>query len=118
MPAFDLGPEVCTVVPEYAYDAFYHDVDPRVAAECTAQLRPFARVGWDLVETSLPPAWQLYPTTYIVCKQDHGVNPDDQRAMAAQADDVVELDTSHSPFLSQPRQVAEVIAERVRKYSA
>jgi hypothetical protein len=62
MPAFDLGPEVCTVVPEYAYDAFYHDVDPRVAAECTAQLRPFARVGWDLVETSLPLAWPLYPT--------------------------------------------------------
>ena len=31
MPAFDLGPEVCVVVPEYAYDAFYHDVDPQVA---------------------------------------------------------------------------------------
>jgi pimeloyl-ACP methyl ester carboxylesterase len=118
MPAFDLGPEVCVVVPEYAYDAFYHDVDPQVAAECTAQLRPFARVGWDLVETSLPPAWKLYPTTYVVCKQDHGVNPDDQRAMAANAGDVVELDTSHSPFLSQPRQVADIIAERVRKYSA
>jgi pimeloyl-ACP methyl ester carboxylesterase len=75
-------------------------------------------VGWDLVPTSLPPAWQLNPTTYVVCKQDHGVNPDDQRAMAARADDVVELDTSHSPFLSQPRRVADVIAERVRKYSA
>ena len=38
--------------------------------------------------------------------------------MAANAGDVVELDTSHSPFLSQPRQVADIIAERVRKYSA
>jgi hypothetical protein len=46
------------------------------------------------------------------------VNPDDQRAMAAKADDVVELDTSHSPFLSQPRQLADVIAERVRLYAA
>ena len=118
MPAFDMGPEVCTVVGEYAYDAFYHDVDREVAAECIAQLRPFNRAGWDLVETSLQPAWKLVPTTYIVCKQDHGVNPDDQRAMAAQADDVVELDTSHSPFLSRPRQVAGIIAERVRKYSA
>ena len=61
MPAFDMGPEVCVVVPEYAYDAFYHDVDPQVAAECTAQLRPFARVGWDIVETSVPPAWSLLP---------------------------------------------------------
>ena len=118
MPAFDLGPEVCVVVPEYAYDAFYHDVDPQVAAECTAQLRPFARVGWDLVETSVPPAWSLYPTTYVVTAQDHGVNPDDQRAMAAKANNVVELDTSHSPFLSQPRKVADIIAERVRLYSA
>jgi pimeloyl-ACP methyl ester carboxylesterase len=80
MPAFDLGPEVCVVVPEYAYDA--------------------------------------YPTTYVVTAQDHGVNPDDQRAMAAKANDVVELDTSHSPFLSQPRKVADIIAERVRLYSA
>jgi pimeloyl-ACP methyl ester carboxylesterase len=93
-------------------------VDPQVAAECTAQLRPFARVGWDIVETSVPPAWSLYPTTYIVTAQDRGVNPDDQRAMAAKADDVVELDTSHSPFLSQPKKVADIIAERVKLYSA
>ena len=118
MPAFDMGPEVCTVVGEYAYDAFYHDCDPRVAAECTAQLRPFACVGWDPVETSVAPAWSLYPTTYVVCAQDRGVNPDAQRAMAAKAGDVVELDSSHSPFLSRPRQVADVIAERVRLYSA
>ena len=65
-----------------------------------------------------PPAWSLYPTTYVVTAQDHGVNPDDQRAMAAKANDVVELDTSHSPFLSQPRKVADIIAERVRLYSA
>jgi hypothetical protein len=38
--------------------------------------------------------------------------------MAAKADDVVELDTSHSPFLSQPRKVADIIAERVKLYSA
>jgi hypothetical protein len=38
--------------------------------------------------------------------------------MAAKANDVVELDTSHSPFLSQPRKVADIIAERVKLYSA
>ena len=118
MPAFDMGPEVCTVVGEYAYDAFYHDVDREVAAQCIAELRPFNRQGWDVIETDRQPAWKLAPTTYVVCAQDHGVNPDDQRAMAAQAGDVVELDTSHSPFLSQPRKVADIIAERVRKHSA
>ena len=61
MPAFDLGPEVCVVVPEYAYYAFYHDVDPQVAAECTAQLRPFARVGWDIVRNLGPPGLEPLP---------------------------------------------------------
>jgi hypothetical protein len=75
-------------------------------------------VGWDLVETSAAPAWCLYPTTYLVCAKDRAINPDDQRAMAAKAGDAVELDASHSPFLSRPRQVADLIAERVRLYSA
>ena len=117
MDAFQIGPEVAVVNPDLAFDAFYHDCDPQVAAECIAQLRPFACAGWDLVETSVTPAWRLAPTTYVVCGKDRGIPPDDQRTMAAQAGDVVELDTSHSPFLSQPRQVADVIAERVRWYS-
>jgi pimeloyl-ACP methyl ester carboxylesterase len=117
MDAFRIGPEQSYVNPDLAFGAFYHDVDPEVAAQTIAELRPFACTGWDVVETSLPPAWRLYPTTYVVCGQDRGVNPDDQRTMAALAGDMVELDTSHSPFLSRPRQVAELIAERVRQYS-
>jgi hypothetical protein len=48
------------------------------------------------------------------------MNPDAQRAMAAAAEagEIVELDTSHSPFLSRPRQVADLIAERIRRYCA
>ncbi|WP_300604207.1 alpha/beta hydrolase [Trebonia sp.] len=118
MGIVQIGPEVAVVNPAFAFDAFYHDCDPRVAADCIAQLRPFACVGWDRVETSVAPAWSLYPTTYVVCAQDHGIKPDDQRAMAAKATDAVELDTSHSPFLSRPRQVADLIAERVRLYSS
>jgi pimeloyl-ACP methyl ester carboxylesterase len=118
MDSVRIGPEVAVVNPEFAFAAFYHDCAPAVAAQCTAQLRPFACRGWDLVETSAAPAWRLYPTTYVVCARDRAMNPDDQRAMAANAGDVVELDTSHSPFLSRPRQVADVIAERIRLHSA
>jgi pimeloyl-ACP methyl ester carboxylesterase len=99
MDAVQIGQEVAVVNPEFAFAAFYHDCDPQVAAECTAQLRPFACVGWDLVETLVSPAWSLYPTTYVVCAQDRGINPDDQRAMAAKAGDVIELEpkASHDP---------------------
>jgi pimeloyl-ACP methyl ester carboxylesterase len=59
MASVQIGPEVAVVNPEFAYDAFYHDCDPRVAAECTAQLRPFACAGWDRVETPVPPVEPL-----------------------------------------------------------
>jgi pimeloyl-ACP methyl ester carboxylesterase len=117
-PAIVIGPELSHVSPEYAYDLFYHDADRQLAAETIAQLRPFACAGWDRVDTSLAPAWQLVPVTYVVCAQDRAVNPDEQRAMAARASDSVEIPTSHSPFLSRPRLVAGIIAERIRRYPA
>ncbi len=117
MDAFHIGPEWSVVNPEFAFEAFYHDCDPHIAAECIAQLRPFACAGWDLVESPAAPAWQLVPTTYAVCSQDRAIPPSDQRKMAERAGDVVELNTSHSPFLSQPRLVADMIAERIRLYS-
>jgi hypothetical protein len=53
------------------------------------------------------------PTT-----QDQAVHPDDQRIMSRNAGEVVEIDTSHSPFLSRPDLVAEIIAERVERVEA
>jgi pimeloyl-ACP methyl ester carboxylesterase len=38
--------------------------------------------------------------------------------MAGQADHVVELDTSHSPMLSQPGLVADVLADLAAKTDA
>lgn len=116
--ALRIGPDTAVLNPAYAYDMLYHDCDPQVAAECTAQLRPFACAGWDPVQTTATPAWALYPTTYVICAQDRTMSPDTQRAMAASAGDTVELDTSHSPFLSRPRQVADIIADRIRLYTA
>src|SRR5215475_6571776 len=75
-PAFSIGPELSHVNPECAYDLFYADVDQQVAADTIAQLRPFACPGWDRVETSLAPAWQLVPTTYVVCTEDRAIRPD------------------------------------------
>jgi pimeloyl-ACP methyl ester carboxylesterase len=113
--AVDIGPEWAVVNPAFAYDVLYHDCDPQLAARCVSRLRPFACAGWDPVQTSLIAAWRLIPTTYVVCTEDRCNDPEVQRAMAADAPEVVEFRTSHSPFLSQPRQVADLIAERVRR---
>jgi pimeloyl-ACP methyl ester carboxylesterase len=117
MDEITIGRDHAVLVPEFAFETMYHDCDPQLAAEHTAQLRPFACAGWDVVDTSVPPAWKLVPTTYVVCGRDRCINPGKQRKMAAQAGEIVEIDTSHAPFLSQPRLVAGIIAERVRRYA-
>jgi pimeloyl-ACP methyl ester carboxylesterase len=117
-PVFSIGPQWSHISPEHAYDVFYQDVDPRVAAEVTAQLRPFACAGWDPVATTAAPAWQQVPATYVVCTADRAIPPDSQRAMAALAAETVEIDAGHSAFLSRPAEVAAIIAERVRRYPA
>jgi pimeloyl-ACP methyl ester carboxylesterase len=57
-----------------------------------------------------PPAWTHTPSTYVVCTDDRAFHPDTQRELARHAVDVIEWDTSHSPMLSQPEQVAELLA--------
>jgi pimeloyl-ACP methyl ester carboxylesterase len=59
----------------------------------------------------VPPAWLTIPSTYVVCTDDRTLHPDTQRDMGRHATDVVTWDTSHSPMLSQPDLVADLLAE-------
>lgn len=51
-----------------------------------------------------------HPSSYVICEHDHAVPPEAQEAMAGAADHVHRLPTSHSPLLSMPRELADVIA--------
>ena len=48
---------------------------------------------------------------YVVCTDDQTIAPDSQRKMATNATHVVEWDTSHSPMLSRPELVADLLAD-------
>jgi len=67
-------------------------------------------------------AWKTRPSWYMVTKDDRMIPPDAQRAMAKRAGaTVVEVEGSHSIYVSQPRFVAELIAKveaRLRRLSA
>ncbi|GAA3931160.1 alpha/beta hydrolase [Microbacterium soli] len=54
-------------------------------------------------------SWQAIPTTYVVCSQDRGTPAELQRRYAQRADAVVELDTGHHPFLSQPEAIRDLL---------
>ena len=54
-------------------------------------------------------AWRDKSSTYVVCTQDQAIQPGLQRQMAARCSATVELDASHSPMLSMPDRVAEIL---------
>jgi len=99
-------------------DVFYHDVDPAIAAAATALLTPDgpAAIAGETV-TVTAERYGSVPHTYVVCLQDKAFPVALQRrfvseidAVSAEPTTVRELDTSHSPFLSRPAELAEAIA--------
>jgi hypothetical protein len=70
------------------------------------------RVGPDTATPSTAPLPQ-HPTTYIICEQDQVSRPQAQEAMSSAADHVIRLPSSHSPFLSMPKQLARTLGGAV-----
>jgi pimeloyl-ACP methyl ester carboxylesterase len=97
-----------TVDPAAAAEVFYGDADPDTAAAMIARLRPMPLAAIEPSETE--PAWRSIPATYVACTNDQAIPVDAQRKMAAHADEVVEWPTDHSPFVTRPGAIAELIA--------
>lgn len=100
--------------------AFFGDVDPDVADAALGLLSPDAPAGIALGATTLTrDGWGSIPRTYVTCAQDMAIRPAAQRRFITEADDafpdnstsVVALDASHSPFLSVPGQVADIVTK-------
>lgn len=56
-------------------------------------------------------SWERVPSTYLLLTQDLAVPVEAQRAFASQARRTIELEASHSPFLSKPAALAALLAE-------
>ena len=99
-------------------EALYHDVDPVVADAAIGLLTPDAPLGLALDPTTLTrDGWGSVPRTYITCSRDKVMPPGVQARFISEADeafpenrtDVQNLDASHSPFLSMPQAVADIL---------
>ncbi|MEU8718543.1 alpha/beta hydrolase [Streptomyces sp. NPDC048663] len=103
-------------------EVFYGDVDDDIATAAISLLSPDGPAG--IAGQPVPVTPQRYgaiPHTYMVCLQDKVVPVALQRrfideidAVSAHPTTVVELDTSHSPFLSRPGELADKIASVYR----
>jgi hypothetical protein len=61
-----------------------------------------------LADASSAPA-AGHETTYVICEQDQALPPAAQEAMATSSDHVERLPSSHSPMLSMPGRLAQVL---------
>ena len=96
--------------PAQAAEVFYADCDAKTARWALERLVPQNAAAFN--EPVARPAWLATPSTYIVCAQDQAVPPEMQRAVfAPRAARVLELPASHSPFLSQPKLLADTLAQ-------
>lgn len=108
-PFLDIDPErgVFTVNTESLAETFLQDCDPDI------QQAAMGKAAWQSLAVLEQPvqsaAWREIPSTYLVCAQDRGTPADRQRDFARRANDVVELDAGHHPFLSRPDAVRDLI---------
>jgi len=98
-----------TVDPERAAEAFYADCDPAVVPDLIARLGPEHSAGFGQHPRVV--AWRERPSTFVVCTEDRALMPALQRNLAARCDDVVDVESSHSPFVSRPDEIATLLAD-------
>ncbi|PYH34163.1 alpha/beta hydrolase [Aspergillus neoniger CBS 115656] len=94
---------------------FYNDLPSDVQDYWISQLLPIT-AGCSQVPNTYEP-WKYIPCTYIKAKQDHALSLEMQENMIATMESVTTrtLDSSHSPFLSMPRDVAVLVQKSVEE---
>jgi pimeloyl-ACP methyl ester carboxylesterase len=110
-----LIPAHVVVAGDYTYidrahfgDVIAGDAVPETVAIAAATQR-MVRIGLDRMKVG-PPAWLSLPSHYLVATQDHAVPPILQREMAERMGAAItEIDSSHAPMLSHPREVVEFL---------
>lgn len=105
----DLGDDVWLVGEKTATEMFFPDAAPVDAAWAASKLRPQSYRPMN--EITPLTKWPDVPLAYIVCRDDRAVNPDWARRAARERLGIepVEIDGSHSPFLTRPMELAALI---------
>lgn len=103
--------QIATFPPEKAAEVFYNTCTPADADWAKSQLTPQrTKVYGDKLQLT-PERYGKVKRFYVKGSKDHGVSPLYQDAMLKNTpcDQVFTLDGDHSPFLSAPDKLAEII---------
>lgn len=103
-----------TIHPEKAIPALYGKctaLDAERARSLLVVQRPGH--GRGLPETN---SWKTTPSTYVLCKDDQAPDPQLQERMSRRCTRTVRLPSDHSPFISQPEQLANALSSAARDF--
>lgn len=100
-------PDLLELDPALAGPALYADCDAADQAAAISRLQP--HVGRVFGQAPQQVAWRSKPSTFVLCSQDRAIPPSLQRQMAQRASRCLELNSSHSPFLSMPLDLADAL---------
>ncbi len=98
-------------------EAFYNGIDAELADAAIALLTPDFPMGVPAETIKITPQrYGTVPHSYVVCERDNAIRPGLQRRMVEEIDavsavptKVFAFDSSHSPFLSHPDELADAI---------
>ncbi len=98
-----------TINPEFAQESFYGSCDDELIAASIARLSPQPMATMTQEITGSPR--ETISSTYVLCLQDQAVHPEHQKIMAQLCDNVITLDTDHSPFVSMVNETADILEQ-------
>jgi pimeloyl-ACP methyl ester carboxylesterase len=107
--AVQIADGVFKIDPERAVAAFFHDCTPDVAAAAVDRLRPQSLGSFGGYAEAA--AWHDKPATYVVSTEDRALPVALQRSNASRIGESIDWPTSHSPFLSRPELVADLLID-------
>ncbi|MEE3361465.1 MAG: alpha/beta fold hydrolase [Pseudomonadota bacterium] len=99
-----------SIKPEHAREVFYHDIPDEAFEFALENICPQAILP-QATKVTLGENYKSVPRSYIVCEQDSAIPSEFQETMAEDfvPQDVFRMDTSHSPFFSQPAALAQLV---------
>jgi hypothetical protein len=101
--------EPLVAVPDGAEQALFADVPAELAAAAAARLQP--QSSRSFLEPLTRASWEQLPAGFILCDQDVIFPQVLAEKLPPKADLVRHIATSHSPFLSRPAELADLIGE-------
>lgn len=99
-----------TYIPSTAAgELFFADCDPAVRDRAVSLLMPQA-AGHGRGQPEFV-SWKATESLYLICSNDQALRPALQRRMAERCNSRLEINASHSPYLSMASRVADAIVE-------